>query len=189
MYVYISIAISTYICRRRPRAANLAGVPWRVGVQREHRRMEHRVSQGLVPGASILPAARHAVDAPQTRPQVRPCALARMRASVSASTYPRRNMRALSVGVDRVRLILQAFRGASAFNANIGAWNTASVTNMYQVRAAFSAGGGTTRPTRSIGIRCGVAVVRGGTADARACMCTQVLALACAGCHGCIYVR
>ncbi len=112
-----------------------------------------------------------------------------MRASVSASTYPRRNVRALTVGVDRVWLDPQAFAVASAFNANIGAWNTASVTNMFQVRAACSAGCGTMRPARSIGIRCGVAVVRGGTADARACMSTQVSALACAGCHGCIYVR
>ena len=27
----------------------------------------------------------------------------------------------------------QAFMNAAAFNANIGAWNTASVSNMYQV--------------------------------------------------------
>ena len=33
----------------------------------------------------------------------------------------------------------QAFYSASAFNANIGAWNTASVTTLYAVCAAFSA--------------------------------------------------
>jgi hypothetical protein len=32
----------------------------------------------------------------------------------------------------------QAFRSAAAFNANIGAWNTASVSNMVSVCAAFS---------------------------------------------------
>ncbi len=31
---------------------------------------------------------------------------------------------------------VQAFYSASAFNANIGAWNTASVSNMFQVCAA-----------------------------------------------------
>ena len=35
----------------------------------------------------------------------------------------------------------QAFYSASAFNANIGAWNTASVTTLYQVCAAFGPGG------------------------------------------------
>jgi surface protein len=48
-------------------------------------------------------------------------------------------MRARSVGVDRGWLGSQAFYSASAFNANIGAWNTASVTNMAYVCAAFSA--------------------------------------------------
>ncbi len=54
-------------------------------------------------------------------------------------THPRRNMRARSVGVDRGWLGPQALRSASAFNTNIGAWNTASVSNLYQVCAAFSA--------------------------------------------------
>ena len=36
----------------------------------------------------------------------------------------------------------QAFTSASAFNANIGAWNTAAVTTLYAVCAAFSARGG-----------------------------------------------
>jgi surface protein len=42
-------------------------------------------------------------------------------------------MRARSVGVDRGWLGSQAFKSASAFNANIGAWNTASVSNMFAV--------------------------------------------------------
>jgi hypothetical protein len=37
--------------------------------------------------------------------------------------------------VDRVRLGLQAFQGALAFNANIGAWNTASVSTLSWVCA------------------------------------------------------
>jgi hypothetical protein len=56
-----------------------------------------------------------------------------------AHTHPRRHMRAPSVGVDRVWLGSQALYGASAFNANIGAWNTARVTTLYQVCAGFSA--------------------------------------------------
>jgi hypothetical protein len=53
-----------------------------------------------------------------------------------APTYFRQTVRALSVGVDRVRLGSQAFQSASAFNANIGAWNTASVYTLYAVCAA-----------------------------------------------------
>jgi surface protein len=49
------------------------------------------------------------------------------------------NVRAPSAGVDRVRLGSQAFRSASAFNADIGAWNTARVTSLSYVCAAFSA--------------------------------------------------
>ncbi len=41
--------------------------------------------------------------------------------------------RALSDGVDRVWFGSQAFTWAFAFNADIGAWNTASVTKLYQV--------------------------------------------------------
>ena len=47
------------------------------------------------------------------------------------------NMRALSVGVARLWSGEQVFSGAAAFNANIGAWNTASVTTLYDVCAAF----------------------------------------------------
>ncbi len=46
-------------------------------------------------------------------------------------------MRARSVGVDRGWLGSQVFNGASAFNANIGAWDTASVTTLADVSAAF----------------------------------------------------
>jgi hypothetical protein len=48
------------------------------------------------------------------------------------------HMRARSVGVDRGWLGSQAFTQASAFNANIGAWNIAAVTSLSMVCAAFS---------------------------------------------------
>ena len=41
------------------------------------------------------------------------------------------------IGVDRVRFGAQAFTSASAFNVDIGAWNTARVTTLYQVCAAL----------------------------------------------------
>ena len=90
----------------------------------------------------------------------------------------------LSVGADRVWFGSQAFSSA-AFNPNIGAWNTASVTTLFCVCAAFSARRRATAGTRSAGVRCGAAVVRGGTADAPACVCvlTHVQALASAGVH------
>ena len=50
-------------------------------------------------------------------------------------------MRAPSVGVDRVWLGSQAFSSASAFNANIGAWNTARVVDMSGVCAVLAEAG------------------------------------------------
>ena len=44
-------------------------------------------------------------------------------------------MRARSAGVDRGWFGSQAFAFASAFNVNIGAWNTAAVSNMHSVSA------------------------------------------------------
>jgi surface protein len=41
-------------------------------------------------------------------------------------------------GVDFVGSARQAFAGASAFNQNIGSWNTASMTTMSTVRALVS---------------------------------------------------
>ena len=90
-----------------------------------------------------------------------------------AHTHPRRHMRAPSVGVDRGWLGLQAFNSASAFNANIGAWNTAAVTFLDQVCAAFSARAARHRGRDALGRDVGAAraVVRGGAADARARVC------------------
>ncbi len=103
---------------------------------------------------------------------------------------PRRQMRAFSVGVDRGWLGSQAFYKASAFNANIGAWNTASIiTSLSGVCAALSGPGGA--PPQAGRARWVVdaarAVVRGGTADVLARVRADVLARACAGVHGCRY--
>jgi hypothetical protein len=69
---------------------------------------------------------------------------------------PSRHLRARSAGVNRLRLGSQAFTFASAFNANIGAWNTASVTTLNWVCAAFSARAARQRGgTRSAGRRSG----------------------------------
>jgi hypothetical protein len=100
-----------------------------------------------------------------------------------ARTHPRRHVRAPSVGVDRGWLGLQAFYKASAFNADIGAWNTASITFLYQVCTAFSARAARHRGRDALGRDVGAAraVVRGGAADAR------VWARACAGVAVCRY--
>ena len=66
------------------------------------------------------------------RARARACAIGRPR--IRAETCER-----LPVGVDRGRLGAQAFQSASAFNANIGAWNTAAVTTLSTVCAAFLA--------------------------------------------------
>ncbi len=74
----------------------------------------------------------------------------------------------------------QAFQSALAFNANIGAWNTAAVTSLTSVCAAPGSGGvhlgGRARP----GFDAAWLVVCGGTADARA-RAPTCRALACAG--------
>jgi surface protein len=82
-------------------------------------------------------------------------------------------MRAPSAGV--VWLGSQVFNGASAFNANIGAWDTASVTELGGVCAAFSARAARQRGRDALGrvFDAARAVVRGGTADARARVCAE----------------
>ncbi len=62
----------------------------------------------------------------------------------------------------------QAFYGASAFNANIGAWNTAAVTTLNRVCAAPGPAARTMADARGRGFDAARPVVRGGTADARA---------------------
>jgi hypothetical protein len=76
------------------------------------------------------------------RPCARVCcvrARARLRVCDWASPHPRRHVRARSVSVDRGWLGSQAFYSAEAFNANIGAWNTARVTMLDYVCPALSA--------------------------------------------------
>ena len=46
----------------------------------------------------------------------------------------------------------QAFNGASAFNANIGAWNTASVTTLSSVCAVSAVARNAARVVRSVGL-------------------------------------
>ena len=91
-------------------------------------------------------------------------------------------MRARSAGVDRVRLGAQAFYKASAFNANIGAWNTASVSNMESVCAALFGPAARHRRRDALG---GTSMRRGPLCAAappmRARACAHVQALACAG--------
>ncbi len=62
----------------------------------------------------------------------------------------------------------QAFNSASAFNANIGAWNTASVTTLYSVCAASGPARTAADRARSVADAC-AAVVRGGAADVFVC--------------------
>ncbi len=105
----------------------------------------------------------------------------RVRAGACAYGRPRicaANVRACSVGVDRMWLGSQAFNMASAFNANIGAWNSAAVTSMAYVCAAFGRAGPAARHRKRPGRARPVshaarAVVRGGTADAHARVCAQ----------------
>jgi hypothetical protein len=150
--------------------------------------------------ASGYTDARIAVaGSPLTRVPRAASVRARARVCDWAPTHPRRHMRARSAGVDRGWLGSQAFRWASAFNANIGAWNTAAVTTLSYVCAGSSARRrATAGGTRSAGRRCGAglqccagrcarAVVRGGTADARARVSADVWARACAGVHVCRY--
>jgi hypothetical protein len=69
------------------------------------------------------------------------CARTRVCSCSPAHAYPRRNMRALSAGVDRVWLGSQALNGASVFNQDLSAWNVARVStfaNMFDSAMAFS---------------------------------------------------
>jgi surface protein len=110
---------------------------------------------------------------------LRPCCVrvsARVRACDWAPTHPRRHMRARLVGVDRGWLGSQAFYSASAFNADIGAWNTASVSTMANVCAAFSARAARHRGRDGLG----GSSARRRRRCALACVCADVWARACA---------
>ncbi len=70
----------------------------------------------------------------------------------------------------------QAFHSASAFNADIGAWNTARVATMFEVCAAPGAAARTMAAALGLGFGAARPVVRVGTADVRACAHVQALA-------------
>ena len=93
------------------------------------------------------------------------CVLRRMRTRVDTCEHS-------PPAVDRVRLGSQAFQSSSSFSANIGAWNIASVTTLSFVCTAFGRRRAPRR-ARSVGARCGAALVRDGTADARAHTCVR----------------
>ncbi len=87
------------------------------------------------------------------------------------------NVRAFSAGVDRVWFGSQAFSQASAFNQNLAVWNTASVTTMCWVCAAFSGGAprvGRARPVDRCGAACCARRHR------RCAVCANLQVIACA---------
>ncbi len=118
---------------------------------------------------SPMPARR--THAPACCVRARARARVRSGAHASAPTHAS----AFPSAVDRGWLGAQAFRSASAFNANIGAWNTARVTSLDMVCAALSGPGGA--PPQAGRARrvfdAARAVVRGGAADARSHVCAQ----------------
>ncbi len=74
---------------------------------------------------------------PHTRAHVlRPCARARVRVRLGAHASAPAHASAFRRRRPRVAR-LQAFYGALAFNADIGAWNTAAVTTLSNVCAGF----------------------------------------------------
>ena len=107
---------------------------------------------------------------PHTRARVlRPSARARARA-IGRARIRADACERLPAGVDRGWLGAQAFYSAAAFKANIGAWNTARVTDLFNVCAALPARAARHRRRDALGrvVDAARAVVRGSTADARA---------------------
>ena len=110
----------------------------------------------------VVRAYRRGGHARRTRPGVRASALSCV---PRARPPPRRRVRALHAAAERRVLGSQAFFSASAFNANIGAWNTARVTSLSTVCAASGPDARTAADcARSVADAC-AAVVRGGAAD------------------------
>jgi hypothetical protein len=91
------------------------------------------------------------------------------RACARALVCVRQRVRALHAAAERRVLGAQAFSFASAFNANIGAWNTARVTTLDSVCATAGPARTAAECVWSVADAC-AAVVRGGAADARARM-------------------
>ncbi len=95
-----------------------------------------------------------------------------MRAGASvcarARPHPCQRMRALPATAERRVLGSQAFYVASAFKANIGAWNTARVTDLSNVCAASGPERTAADCARSVADAWAV-VVRSGAADVFVC--------------------
>ena len=94
------------------------------------------------------------------------CVRARARVCAWARPHPCRRVRALPAAAEPHGLGWQAFSSASAFNANIGAWNTARVASLSKVCAASGPARTTADCAWSVVDACAV-VVRGGAADVR----------------------
>ena len=93
----------------------------------------------------------------------------------AADSALRRHVRAPSASVDRVRLGVQAFASAKAFNADIGAWNTAKVTTLSTVCTSFGPGAARHCGRDALGgcsMRRGP-LCAGGAAGARARVCVR----------------
>jgi hypothetical protein len=109
---------STTLASMRNTCGRLAGVLLCVGGQREHRRVEHGVRDDVV--LCMQPCRRFVGFC--WRPGLCAAALPRRRAHARMCVrFHRRGPRAVGS---------QAFYYASAFNVNIGAWNTASVATL-----------------------------------------------------------
>jgi hypothetical protein len=112
---------------------------------------------------------RHARAEARVRARGRVCARAR--------PHLRRRVRALHAAAERRVLGSQAFSLASAFNANIGAWNTASVTRLSFVCAALGPARTAADCARSV-FDAWAVVVRGGNG---VCVGARV-------CSVCVYI-
>jgi hypothetical protein len=136
----------------------------------------HDACMYLHPCAASYPDERIAdAGPPHARAHVlHPCVCVRV--CDWAPMHPRRHVGAPSVGVDRLWSGSQAFDSASAFNADIGAWNTARVTTWHAVCAAFSARGARHRRRDALGgssMRRGPLCAAGPPMRARVCVCAQ----------------
>ena len=96
------------------------------------------ISKRLTTDSNVSPRRACTTNAPTC---VSVCVRARVRvclgAPVSAPKVRAEMSELFPIGVDRIRFGSQAFTSASAFNVDIGAWNTARVTTLYQVCAAL----------------------------------------------------
>ncbi len=128
------------------RVRRLAGFLRGVCLQREHRRVEHRSG---VKHEQCMRRFRPAHATPRKRSvgiakcYIYVCVFMYVYMYTHTHTHTHTSqmtalcLRTLRAAVDLRVLGSQAFYRASAFNANIGAWNTAAVTGLTSVCAAF----------------------------------------------------